>query len=75
MNKSRPKRMPPIACVACHRDPRPNTGRYGRYGNRSMVCKYCQRIVRNGIRNGLSIEAIVARVMHVEAEKTKMRLF
>ena len=46
--------IPYITCVVCKRDPEPNNkngNSYGRYGNRSMVCKHCRRRNATIIKN------------------------
>lgn len=48
--------IPYFRCVVCRGDPEPGTGRYGRYGNRSMVCKYCKKKTRHAIENDIPLE-------------------
>lgn len=59
---TKPQRMPPIPCTICGRDPTPGTGKYGRYGNRSMVCRYCKTRSRNLLDKGVPTGEIAAAV-------------
>lgn len=55
-----------VRCVLCLRDPEAHTGKYGRYGNRAMVCKYCRKKTKHAIQNGIPLEVKFPQLTKIE---------